>query len=79
MSRQSALPHSLPPRLVGIAAAAAYISVSEPKFREMVEDGRMPKPRVIDRRKAWDVRALDAAVDALPIDGGSAPDPTWDD
>jgi hypothetical protein len=40
----------------------------------MVEDGRMPRPKVIDRRKLWCVRALDAAADALPEDAVVAPD-----
>lgn len=79
MSRQAALPPSLPPRLVGIEGAAAYVAVSTTKFRQMVDDGRMPKPRRIDKRLAWDVRALDAAVDNLPIDEDTAPDPTWAD
>ncbi|WP_244600105.1 helix-turn-helix transcriptional regulator [Blastochloris tepida] len=50
-------------------------------FDEMVQDGRMPRPRRLsDRRKAWDVRSLDAAIDALPVDG-EAPtiDDTWND
>jgi hypothetical protein len=35
----------------------------------MVSDGRMPRPKVINSRRAWDVRQLDQAVDDLPIDG----------
>lgn len=77
MARQSALPPTLPPRLIGRDAAAAYISVSPGKFDQMVEDGRMPKPKSIDTRKAWDVRALDAAVDELPCD--AKVDTSWDD
>jgi len=42
----------------------------------------MPLPkRLGERRKAWDVRALDAAIDQLP-DEGEQPSPddhTWDD
>jgi predicted DNA-binding transcriptional regulator AlpA len=79
VTRQAALPHSLPPRLVGVEAAAAYVSVSTTKFLQMVQDGRMPKPRRIDKRRAWDVRALDSAVDNLPLDEDAAPDPTWAD
>jgi hypothetical protein len=47
----------------------------------MVEDGRMPRPRLLgEKRRAWDVRALDAAVDHLPIDGDDAGiDETWGD
>ncbi len=47
----------------------------------MVEDGRMPPAkRLSSGRRAWDVRALDAAVDSLPIDGaGEQDDNTWSD
>jgi hypothetical protein len=43
----------------------------------------MPAPRLIvgTTRKAWDIRDLDAAVDALPHDGEelAAADEGWDD
>jgi predicted DNA-binding transcriptional regulator AlpA len=78
MARQPALPPSIAPRLLKREQAAAYLSLSATKFDQLVHDGRMPPPRVIDRRKAWDVRELDAAVDDLPVEGG--PDDTsWDD
>lgn len=79
MPKQVALPPTLPPRLISREAAAAYVCVSPGKFDEMVGDGRMPKPRCIDRRRAWDVRALDAAVDRLPEDGAELVDDTWAD
>jgi len=79
MGKQSALPPTLPPRLIGIDAAAAYVSLSPTKFADLVRAGRAPRPRQIDRRKAWDIRELDRFVDALPYEGGDAPDPTWDD
>ena len=67
MARQNALPPTLAPRLITREAAAAYVSVSPTTFDEMVKDGRMPRPkRLGGRRKAWDVRALDAAIDDLP-------------
>jgi predicted DNA-binding transcriptional regulator AlpA len=82
MARQSALPPTLPPRLVGRDAAAAYLSISPTKFDVLVKEGKMPLPkRLGERRKAWDVRALDAAIDQLP-DEGEQPSPddhTWDD
>ena len=79
MARQVALPHSLPPRLIGREAAAAYVSVSPTKFDEMVEDGRMPVPRLLGgRRRAWDVRSLDAAIDRLPLACEDS-DATWED
>lgn len=67
MARQIALPPNLPPRLISREAAAAYVSLSPNTFDTMVEEGRMPRPRRLgDRRKAWDVRELDSAVDSLP-------------
>jgi predicted DNA-binding transcriptional regulator AlpA len=81
MPRQDALPPSLPPRLIGREAAAAYICVSPNTFDGMVRDGRMPRPRLLsEHRRAWDVRELDLAIDRLPFDGNDAPiDETWSD
>ena len=80
MARQVALPPTLPPRLVGREAAAAYLSVSPNTFDEMVRDGRMPPPKLLGgRRRAWDIRALDAAIDRLPIDRGRQIDASWRD
>ena len=59
MVRQTALPPTLAPRLVNRDAAAAYVAVSPTTFDEMVEDGRMPQPKLLGgRRRAWDVHAL---------------------
>jgi predicted DNA-binding transcriptional regulator AlpA len=80
MSRQSVLPPTLAPRLINREVAAAYVSVSPTTFDEMVKTGRMPPPRMlVGRRRAWDVRALDAAVDRLPVDGADADDDSWGD
>lgn len=81
MASQTALPSTLAPRLVTREGAAAYISVSPTLFDRMVQDGIMPAPkRLTDRRKAWDVRQLDEAVDRLPtIDAQAAADETWSD
>jgi predicted DNA-binding transcriptional regulator AlpA len=66
MAHQKALPPTLAPRLISRDAAAAYVNVSPTKFDEMVRDGTMPRPKQLGgRRKAWDVRALDTAVDGL--------------
>lgn len=46
--------------------AALYVGVSPSKFDQMVSDGRMPKPKRIDRCAVWDLRRLDSAWDALP-------------
>jgi hypothetical protein len=81
MGRQSALPPTLPPRLITREAAAAYISVAPGTFDWMVKAGRMPPAkRLSDGRHAWDVRALDSAIDALPSDGAAEQcDDTWSD
>jgi predicted DNA-binding transcriptional regulator AlpA len=55
-----------PRRGLSCAESADYIGVSVTKFLEMVEDGRMPKPKEIDRRRVWCIRALDRDFDMLP-------------
>jgi len=80
MARQIALPPTLAPRLISRVAAAAYISVSPTMFDEMVRDGRMPQPKKLgERRLAWDVRAIDLAVDLLPVQGNDITDTAWSD
>lgn len=74
-SRYDALPMSLPPRGLSREAAAGYVGVSASKFDQLVDDGRMPRPRRIDTRRVWDRSALDAAFDALP---GSDEANPWD-
>src|ERR1700704_4403427 len=70
MARQSALPTTLPPRLICRDAAAEYVDVSPNTFDKMIESGTMPPPRRLTMgRVAWDVRHLDRAVDLLPIEG----------
>lgn len=63
--RHDALP---PPHRRGLHRdeAGAYVGVSPTKFDAMVADGRMPKPKQVDGRRIWDVRALDRAFDLLP-------------
>jgi outer membrane murein-binding lipoprotein Lpp len=48
----------------------------------MVHDGRRPRPKLLSkRRRAWDVRELNSAVDQLPSDRDQAQvnDETWSD
>ncbi|MEM6381331.1 MAG: hypothetical protein AAF739_01560 [Pseudomonadota bacterium] len=77
---QSREPAVLPPTKRGLSRvlAAGYVGVGPTKFDEMVSDGRMPKPKRIDGRKVWDVRALDRFFEALPSDGDIDDNP-WDD
>ncbi len=79
MTRQVALPPTLPPRLINRDAAAAYVNVSPGTFDELVKSGKMPKPKQLTgKRMAWDVRALDIYVDQLPNVGIDPLDDTWD-
>lgn len=70
MTKQIALPPTLPPRLIGRDASAAYVCVSPTLFDRLIEEGRMPRARIMTmHRKVWDVRELDIYVDLLPRDG----------
>jgi predicted DNA-binding transcriptional regulator AlpA len=59
---------TLPRRGLNREQAALYVGISASKFDELVKDGRMPRPKRIDSRRIWDVRALDAAFDGLQDD-----------
>lgn len=65
MKRAPVLP---PPTRRGLSRveAADYLSISPSLFDRLVEDGRMPAPKEIERRLVWDRVALDAAFEALP-------------
>ena len=52
--------------------AAVYLSLSPSKFRQMVMQGEMPRPRLAGRRRIWDVDELDRAFRELPREGGPA-------
>jgi excisionase family DNA binding protein len=73
-ARRDILPLSLPPRGLAREQAAAYVGISVGTFDQMVDDGRMPAPKVINRRQVWDRHALDLAFDALPDKPGRAAD-----
>jgi predicted DNA-binding transcriptional regulator AlpA len=76
-STVSSLPPSLAPRGLSRVQAAEYIGVGATKFDEMVEDGRMPKPKRVDGRVLWDRVLLDQAFDALNDDVTEKRNP-WD-
>ena len=70
----------VPRRGLSRTDAAIYLGVSPSKFDELVKDGRMPRPRIIDCRKVWDVYELDVAFDELPReDGPPNVGNSWDD
>jgi predicted DNA-binding transcriptional regulator AlpA len=74
--RASRLPLSLAPRGLSRGQAAAYIGVGVTKFDEMVDDGRMPRPKRIDGRLVWDRVKPDEAFEELDDDRG--PKNEWD-
>jgi len=45
--------------------AAAYLDMSRSKFLELVEQGRLPKPKIIDGIRVWDRLAVDAAFKTI--------------
>jgi predicted DNA-binding transcriptional regulator AlpA len=61
------------PRGLSRTDAAAYIGIGVSKFDQLIEDGRMPRPRRVDGRVLWDRYALDDAFESLPSD--EAPNP----
>jgi len=78
--RKAAVAARLPIRRgLGEAEAALYIGLGASKFAQLVRDGRMPKPRLIDNRRIWDVDDIDAAFRALPIEGEQPQDNPWHD
>jgi predicted DNA-binding transcriptional regulator AlpA len=64
------------PRGLSRIDAASYVGISPSLFDEMVKDGRMPPPKMINARVIWDRRQLDVAFDALPEKDQTNP---WDD
>jgi excisionase family DNA binding protein len=69
----------VPRRGLSRTEAAIYLGISASKFDELVKDGRMPRPRIIDCRKVWDVYELDMAFDELPREDGAPAANSWDD
>lgn len=59
-------PLPLPPLGLARAEAAEYVGVGVTLFDQMVDDGRMPQPRVINTRLVWDVDELRTHFKALP-------------
>ena len=52
--------------------SAIYLGCSPSKFDDLRKDGRIGPARLIDGRKVWDVRELDLAFEALPLESGDA-------
>jgi hypothetical protein len=70
-----------PPRAMKAERAAAYLDMSRSKFLDLVEQGRLPKPKIIDAIRVWDRLALDAAFNDFPdhSDGDSLRPNTFDE
>jgi hypothetical protein len=64
---------SYAPRGLRREAAAIYVGFGPTKFDQMVEDGRMPKGKLVDGCRVWDRCLLDMAFEAL-ADDEAAPD-----
>lgn len=77
-TRYAALPPTLAPLGLSRDAAAAYIGISATKFDELVADGRMPRPKMIDGRRVWARPALDSSFARLPTAGGDNGDEAGD-
>jgi predicted DNA-binding transcriptional regulator AlpA len=69
----------IPRRGLSRTEAAMYLGISPTKLDALVKDGRMPRPRIIDCRKVWDIQELDAAFDDLPHDAPSIVPNSWAD
>lgn len=54
---------------MGREEAAGALGISRNLFNAMVDDGRMPPPRVVNGRRLWDVGEVKAAFRAIPRDG----------
>jgi excisionase family DNA binding protein len=51
------------------AEAAEYVGVSTPLFEELVAEGRMPPPKLLNSRKVWHRERLAEAFAELPEEG----------
>lgn len=79
MTAKAVIAARLPVRRgLGEEEAAVYLSLSPSFFRQLVERGEMPRPRLLGARRIWDVDDLDAAFKNLPREGAEIVD-TWAD
>jgi len=55
------------PRCMSRTTASAYLDMSPSHFDRLVQEGVMPKPRVVGKKKVlWDAAELDLAIKNLP-------------
>jgi predicted DNA-binding transcriptional regulator AlpA len=55
-----------PPRGLSREEAARWVGISASLFDQMVKDGRMPGPKLINSRVVWDRFRVDQAFHDLP-------------
>jgi len=58
----------LPRRGLTLLEAAVYVRVSPNRFTALMDEGRMPQPRIIGGKRVWDVVELDIYFEAMPRD-----------
>jgi predicted DNA-binding transcriptional regulator AlpA len=63
------------PKGLSAGQAAAHLGISRTKFDELVKDGRMPQPHLVDGRRLWDRREVEECFDMLPRAAASEIDP----
>lgn len=71
MSDLRARDQRIAPRGLNREQASAYIGISPSTFDKLVVAGAMPRPRMLETRKVWDIQELDRAFDDLPHEGAS--------
>ncbi len=75
--RRRVLPPSLPPKGLSRIEAAAFIGISPNLFDQLVADGRMPQPKLINARVIWDRVKVETYFEALPEREPAAGDPNY--
>lgn len=82
--RVALLPPSLPPLGLSRSQAAAFVGIGEALFDRLVEEGRMPQPRMPGNRLVWDIEELVTHFRQLPhrgeeeLAGGPKTGNPWD-
>jgi excisionase family DNA binding protein len=75
MTTKAAIAAHLPVRRgLSEMEAAGYLSLSPSYFRQLVIANKMPRPRLIGKRRVYDIEELDAAFRAMPREGGETQD-----
>ncbi|WP_425419763.1 hypothetical protein [Oricola indica] len=75
--------HALPPserRCLDRKEAASYVNVSVGSFDKLIQEGKMPRPIQLLRRKVWDKQMIDRMIDRMsglkPRDAADQPSDT---